>query len=429
MPQGRKASVVKSIHVTDERAYTRLQRARTSLLLAHPFFATLAMRLKLREDYSCQTAWTDGTVFGYNPHYINMLPSAKLEGLAAHIVMHPACGHHKRRGKREPLLWNKACDYVINSLLLDAGFLLPDGHLVDAAKSGRSAEAVYEILLAEEEAETAENGETEAEKEPGTEEMQEEEGGEEERSTKSNGETGEDDQGGSQGDPGMSGEVRDEDDGAGDSEQEGDPVDWDEAVIHAAIHARGIGELPAGLRRFLEDRLYPRLDWKRLLARFIKNAARSDYSWTLPNPRYLHQNIYFPSLKNCELEELAVAIDTSGSISQQEIDRFLGEVEAIISMNPSRVHLLGCDMQLQTVQVYERGEGTHRVSLSGGGGTDYRPVFEYLDKHRISPACLVYLTDLECLGYPDDTPEYPVLWARVGDTTRQPPFGDVLHID
>ena len=132
--------------VTDQNARTRLLKARADMVVNHPFFACLAMRLTLKEDRSCQTAWTDGKTFGYNPDYINILPRDKLLGLSAHTVMHPACGHHLRRENRDPGTWNKACDYVINPILIDAGLVLPDGFLWDEAHAGKTAEQVYRVL-------------------------------------------------------------------------------------------------------------------------------------------------------------------------------------------------------------------------------------------------------------------------------------------
>jgi len=117
------------------------------MVLNHPFFASLAMRLTLKEDRTCRTAWTDGKTFGYNPDYINILPQDKLVGLSAHTVMHPACNHHLRRKDKDPEAWNKACDYVINPILLDAGLVLPDGFLWDDTYIGKTAEQVYKRLI------------------------------------------------------------------------------------------------------------------------------------------------------------------------------------------------------------------------------------------------------------------------------------------
>lgn len=109
----------------------RLVKARAAMVMTQPFFASLALRLELKEDPDCATAWTDGKVFAYNPDYIRILPDDKLVGLSAHTVMHPACQHHKRRKGRDPSLWNKACDYAINPILIEAGLALPDGFLYE----------------------------------------------------------------------------------------------------------------------------------------------------------------------------------------------------------------------------------------------------------------------------------------------------------
>ena len=322
----------------NEEARLKIRRARTTLLLDHPFFASLAMRLQLREDYSCRTAWTDGRLFAYNPHYINMLSQEKLLGLTAHIVMHPACNHHRRRQNREPSLWNRACDYVINDILLDAGFTLPDGYLHETQLVNQSAEKVYDIILARSD-DKGEQGRAEArEKEQG----QENEEGEEQEvesvaAGKSEGDDDGKEQGDKHGDPGMSGEIRDEQEGAGEGEADRENINWDEAVIQAGLLTRDMGKIPAGLERFLEEKLSPRLSWRELLARFIASAAKSDYSWLYPNTRYLHQNLYFPSLKNHELDEIVLALDTSGSISREDLEQFVAEVGAPIFARSSNI--------------------------------------------------------------------------------------------
>ncbi|MCG8553024.1 MAG: hypothetical protein MI799_21660, partial [Desulfobacterales bacterium] len=146
----------------DKQAKNRLLKARADMVLNHPFFASLAMRLTLKEDRTCRTAWTDGKVFGYNPDYINILPREKLVGLSAHTVMHPACNHHLRRKDKDPKTWNKACDYVINPILLDAGLVLPDGFLWDDTYIGKTAEQVYTRLIEGEGEEESKNEDTDS---------------------------------------------------------------------------------------------------------------------------------------------------------------------------------------------------------------------------------------------------------------------------
>jgi len=414
-----------SLPVRDEGALLKLRRARTALLLKHPFFAALSMRLRLREDYHCRTAWTDGRFFAYNPHYINTLNGDKLQGLTAHIVMHPACNHHRRRQHRDPQLWNRACDYVINDILLAAGFTLPDGYLQDNELSDCSAEEAYDILIVrgndQEEQEATEPGEQQQDNDSNEDnEQAEEPDGNSTQATESGA--------GDNNDPGMSGEVRDEGEGSGDGEVDDTQTNWDEAVIQASLLTRDMGSTPAGLQRFFAKRLAPRLCWRELLARFISASARSDYSWLSPNTRYLHQDLYLPSLKNHQLDEIVLALDTSGSITRDDLDRFIAELDAILAQHPSRLHLLCCDMNIHNETLVTAGEQLRTPELKGGGGTDFRPVFKHIDKNNIRPACLIYLTDLECLGYPAREPSYPVLWAQVGTVARTPPFGEVIRI-
>jgi predicted metal-dependent peptidase len=121
-------------------AAERIRKARTALLLDHPFFGSLLFRLKSEEDRAIPTMATNGVVLRYNPVFVDTLNAATLAGVLAHEVMHPALQHHTRRAKRDPRRWNEACDYAINPLLLDAGLSLPDDVLVDPRFRGMSAE-------------------------------------------------------------------------------------------------------------------------------------------------------------------------------------------------------------------------------------------------------------------------------------------------
>lgn len=411
-------------------AYNKVKRARTSLILKHPFFASLSLRLKFQEDYSCHTAWTDGEVFSYNPHYVNMLPRDKVEGLTAHIVMHPACNHHKRRNGRDHHSWNKACDYVINGILLDSGFTLPDGYLFKKEFCDRSAEAVYSTIIAEkddkgdEESNEAENQQDSNESEETMEEEDQDSEG-----TAGDGEE-DDDEGESElnGDPGLSGEVRDNIEGAGAGESSDNETDWDDALIQAAINARGIGTLPSSIERLLDKKLNPKLDWSELLQHFIERNARSDYSWIQPNKRFIHQNIYLPSLRNCELDNVFIAIDTSGSINQEDLNRFAAEISEILNQYPAHIHLLYCDYRISGHQEYSRSDLPITIKPIGRGGTDYRPVFNMIEAGNYNPSCLIYLTDLNCNSYPAKPPYYPTLWVNVDETAKLPPFGETITI-
>src|ERR1700745_1040612 len=128
----------------------RIQKARTTLLLDHPFFGTLLFRLGAQARSSIATMATDGVSLYFNPEFVEKLSSAELIGTLAHEVMHPALQHHTRRAGRSPKRWNMACDYAINPMLRDAGLTLPKDVLYEARFVGMSAEEIYNLLEAEE---------------------------------------------------------------------------------------------------------------------------------------------------------------------------------------------------------------------------------------------------------------------------------------
>src|ERR1700689_1446416 len=127
----------------------RIQKARNSLILDHPFFGSLLFRLKGRESRSIKTMATDGISLFYNPDFVDTLNAATLCGVLAHEVLHPGLQHHVRRSGRDPKRWTEACDYAINPILLDAGLHLPEGVLVDDRFREMSAEQIYIQLQTE----------------------------------------------------------------------------------------------------------------------------------------------------------------------------------------------------------------------------------------------------------------------------------------
>jgi predicted metal-dependent peptidase len=147
----------------------RVQKARTALLLDHPFFGSLLFRLGGRASNSIQTMSTDGvSLLFYNPGFVETLTAAELAGVLAHEVMHPALQHHTRRRDRDRKRWNMACDYAINPLLLDAGLTLPKDVLIEHRFRGMSAERIYNLI--EEQGTEQDPSEQSASGEPSTEE-------------------------------------------------------------------------------------------------------------------------------------------------------------------------------------------------------------------------------------------------------------------
>lgn len=122
--------------------------------MEHPFFGSLALRLRLKADPTCADMWTDGKTLGYNPAFSTALSQKSLVGAMAHEVLHLAFGHHLRRKGREAKLWNRACDLAINHILVESGFILPQGFAHNPAYAGMNADEIFDALASLQDAPT-----------------------------------------------------------------------------------------------------------------------------------------------------------------------------------------------------------------------------------------------------------------------------------
>lgn len=388
----------------------RIQKARTALLLDHPFFGALLFRLKGRETQSVRTMATDGVSLFYNPTFVEKLNSATLAGVLAHEVMHPALHHHVRRSGRDPRRWNEACDYAINPLLLGAGLSLPEGILVDPRFRGMSAEQIYNQL----------------ETEPGEPSDDPHDG-----SSSGNGGTGEgnpkltpSDEPSAPTTEGGIGQVLDAPlSTEGNESLEEQTREWSVAVSQAATVARQAGKVPAGVQRALDGAAEAAVDWREMLRRLWSETTPADYSWARPNRRHLWAGLYLPGVIREGVGEIAIAVDCSGSICGRQLRLFEAEIRSILEgQRPQRVHVLYFDTVVHKVETYEFGQPV-QLKPVGGGGTAFGPCFEWLDEHEIVPQTLVCFTDLWGT-FPAVAPPYPVLWVSTG--SRHAPFGHII---
>jgi predicted metal-dependent peptidase len=391
-------------------ATERIRKARTALLLDHPFFGSLLFRLKSEECRSISTMATNGVVLRYNPAFVDTLNAATLAGVLAHEVMHPALQHHTRRSKRDPRRWNEACDYAINPLLLDAGLHLPDDVLVDPRFRGMSAEQIYNLREAEAQPESGSESESA-----------------QAQASESNDSTGSDNNDGSMSVPesrGGIGQVIDAPEaGEDESGRDEQAREWEIAVNQAATLAQQAGKVPAALKRTLEGAAEAKVDWRELLRRLWSDTIPADSSWMRPNRRHIWSGLYLPGVAREGVGEIAIAVDCSGSVNARQLRLFEAEIRSILEgQRPERVHVLYFDAEIHKVDTYMAGETLHLDPI-GGGGTDFSPCFAWLNARGIRPQTLVFLTDLYGT-FPDDAPDYPVLWATTGG--HHAPFGSVI---
>ena len=172
-------------------------------------------------------------------------------------------------------------------------------------------------------------------------------------------------------------------------------ADWQVAVSQAQSAAAGRGPLPVGLGRAVQQVLHPAADWRAVLRAFVSSQAKNDYSWVRPNRRFIAQGLYLPGLHSEELGDVILAVDTSGSISEQLLGLFAAEANAVLSAYDCTVTVLYHDTEVQKVQNWQSTDGPLVLDPVGGGGTSHACVFDWIDKAGMSPACVVCLTDLE----------------------------------
>ncbi len=345
------------------------------------------------------TMSTNGSDLRYDPEFVATLNDSELVGVVAHEVMHCAMRHMYRASGREMKQWNMACDHAINPLLTSSGFTLPQGALIDPRFAGMSAEAIYAQIEKDKQEQEDKNEDQE----------QEQEGGDTPSST---GEFGAPDDDAASGDQ--------EQDGNGDENgSEGEAptprmseTDWEIATEQATAVAMKRGHIGADMQREVALNRANDPNWRDVLREFVQQVIPSDYSWQRPNRRFISGGLYLPGVVREGTPRIVVAIDTSGSITQDILNIFAGEMSAILNeCSPERIDVVYCDAEVKAEQSFVPGDELTAKTLQpkGGGGTRFQPVFDHVAAQNEDPAALVYFTDLE--GDEPIEPAYPVLWV------------------
>lgn len=385
----------------EEKTRKKFVRARITLLNHQPFFGQIALNTPVIFTDSIETMGVDGVSLFVNPKFVEEKSQSELCGVIAHECLHVALLHPTRRGQRDPKKWNVATDHAVNLELLkairaDDGYLmeLPDDCLADPQYEGMSADTIYNRLPDDKGDDGDEPGD-----QPGNQ------------------------PGNSPGDTGGCGEVFD---APADVSVEEIEAEIKQRVVQAAHSARAQGKLPGNMESMIDDMLKPVVDWKSKLREHFERVFPSDYSWMRPNRRFLHEGLYLPGVEKDGTGHIVVGVDTSSSVSDDEIKQFIGEINSICEdVVPEKVTVIYCHTNVWAVDEFEADED-FTVRPRRGGGTEFVPVFEEVERRGIQPKALIYLTDLGCNGYPT-TPSYPVIWGAT-DRYSTPPFGEVIDV-
>jgi predicted metal-dependent peptidase len=407
-----------------EQIETKLAAARTKLILDKPFLGALVMRLPMRAanpDW-CPATATDARTFYYNPAFIEQLSLDETQFMLAHEALHCALSHFDRRRHRGKLHWDMACDYAINPLLIGDGLKAPPGSLYLPQFEGMTAEEIYPCLDEKDDEKPLDNhvydrentkgsgsGKSEKDMSPKNQQEPTENEGDENRQ-RQNG----------------SGSAADQPPPLSPDEAETLNIQWQQRLAGAAQQAMQVGKLDGAMARMVDHLLQPQLPWRLLLARYMTATARDDFSYMRPSRR--EGDAIYPSLRSAQLD-VVVAVDSSGSLREEELGEFIAEIDALKGQIRARVTLLACDAALadESPWTFEPWEDFKLPeSIKGGGGTDFRPVFAWVDSMEMRPELLLYFTDAAG-KFPPLPPDYAVIWLVKGRGAV--PWGERIQLN
>ena len=385
-------------------AIERITQSRVRLLLTKPFFGQLATRLRIEDATSyIPTAATDGRRFLYNAEFVQSLTDPMLDFLVGHEVLHVVYDHMGARGDRDKMVFNAAADYNINMTLVEhhVGEPISEDKLqggkicLDWKYRGLNSYEIYDKLIED----------------------------------------------GAGGDGGMDVHMEvGSGDGEGDGEADSTKVQMSEeekkalqdeikqAVIQAAQSAGP--DVPESVKRMISELIAPKMDWRDVLRTQLESSLRSDFTFMRPSKR--SGEVIFPGMNKDEELNIAIFLDTSGSISKDMLRDFLSEVQGIMDQYQSYKIIIGqFDTGVYGVETFTSDDGRTMAEyeLVGGGGTDFDVVFNYMAENDITPDQMVMFTD----GYPwgswGNADYCDTLFVVHSDKERriEAPFGITIH--
>jgi len=374
-------------------ANTLLTKAKSQLTSKHPYFGMLASRLKHEENLQIDYFVSNGVRFIYNPEYIETLDIDELFFILTNCVMYHVLSHSQRKLSRKGPLWQLATDFAINNMLHKNKLKVPKGANFDKKYKNMYSEEIYELLKEEYSEQTGNNSFDDVKNL--------------ESFLKETGKNSS-----------MFKNIENIDD-----EKTEDEWDYAQSIAKEVANKKSL--MPLGLERFTKKLKANDVDWKFELYNAINRHMRNNYSFMPPNKKHLYRGFALPSLTSDTLS-LIVAIDTSGSIREDILGAFIEEFKTIMQNFPAvSIELLIADAKVHSHHSFQGGEEID-FPLKGGGGTDYRPTFEYIDANIPMSSMVLYFTDGEGI-YPGIPPTYEVLWA-LSQKKNKIPFGRSIVI-
>jgi len=340
------------------------------------FFTTLCFSLKHFFCTSIPTACTNGTYIKYNPTWFMSLSPEERLFIMLHETLHCAYLHMIRVGSRSFVRFNIAADHVINLFLISRGYRMPVGMLADPQYSNMTTEQVYDLLPVD----TPSNFNTDIEL------------------------------------------------------PESDPMETEkeltDLIVRASVSSQmsgdSYGSIPGDIQIFLNRLLKPRLPWQKILSRFMTKFAKTRYTFKRPNRRFLPDHI-LPGMYGETISNIAIAVDTSGSVTNANFLRFISETHGIIKkLNPDKVTFIQFDTSIKSIDEVKSVKQLMGLKFTGRGGTNSAEVIEWANTNK--PTALLIFTDGYFTDYGHRT-KSPVIWLIHNHPTFNSEFGKVIHYD
>lgn len=377
----------------------RVARARFEMLNHGDavFFANIASRIPVLPNTKIDTLRTNGKVIEVSPQFFENLKPEERVGVMFHEILHIAMGHTLRKGVRDPDKWNIAADYAVNGVLDRWKIKLPSNAHLDHDFDHLSSESIYDVLYTKEGEKPQYN-----DLDPSMDQNS---------PNNSSGDENNDGNGSGNGSSGL-------------TEQELHEL-LSEARTATEMQGKKCGNLPADIQRLFDLYEKPVLPWKLILQRFLHASAKNKYSWRRPSKRF--NDIYMPSRMGNGLSRVDFLIDTSGSISQEEFNLFLTEVNSVLKFfNPKEIGVSQFDDHFRGTKTLTRYQDISKVVFNGGGGTCIKDSLEVLGSYPTKAIVVLtdgHIFDLENLK----EPVVPVVWCVYDNKDFACPFGKDIH--
>jgi predicted metal-dependent peptidase len=372
------------------------------------FITTVAFGLKVEfTDTIINTAGTNGTHLYFNIRFFMSLTPDQRVGLYAHEVWHVCYKHMERGGKLglDDDKWNIAADHLINLQLIKDNYSLPPNGYADPKYAGMSTRQIYDKL-------------PDCSKNAGAGGNGPQNPGSSSTGNRVKGHTNPD------GTPYQGDLIYVEE---GDKEKESEITNLiSRAIVQSEMSGEDPGTIPADIRRTIHELQNPVLPWRAILQNFMSGFSKDDYSWARPNKRFTPE-FYLPTLHSEGFESMAIAVDTSGSVDEDDLRAFLSEIEFIKKdLKPQETTVLDFDTKIHNVHKIGEYDSMLDIEFEGGGGTRIKPVIDWGNEHN--PTVLLIFTDGYFDAYEPDV-NFPVMWIIYDNPNFTSNIGEVVMYD